>query len=103
MLSTSAETMVVGPNGRVFLKPSAMEILLSAVRHDERLSKTTEELEISMIVKVPEDELGAFCEVVGTLLDGMSPAELASQPVQELAALYSAHYLPGRASVADVA
>lgn len=103
MLSTSAETMVVGPTGRVFLKPAAMEILLSAVKQDNRLRKTCDELEVSMIVKIPEAELGVFCEVLGRMLDGMSPAELASQPVQELAALYSAHYVPGRSSVADVA
>jgi len=104
MLSTSAETMVVGPNGRVFLKPAAMEILLGALKRDDRLWKTCDELEVSMIVKVPESELAAFVDAVGTLLDGMSPAEMASAPAQEIGALYSAHYVPGfGSSVADVA
>ena len=95
--------MVVGPNGRVFLKPRAMEILLAAIKKDDRLWKTCDEFEVAMIVKVPESELAAFTDVLGAMLEQKSPAELASPDVQELSALYAAHYVPGRASIADVA
>jgi hypothetical protein len=100
----AAETEVVGPNGRVWLTPRALDTLIDVVRGDNRLWKTREELEVAITVQVPPSERHALCDVLGSWLGGMSEAELTNPQVQEIAALYAAQYLPDSGSaIADVA
>ncbi len=103
MLGSSAETMVVGPNGRVSLRAETRQLLLDAISNDTRLTRTTEEFEIALIVKVPESELPSFCDALGGWLGLMSPEELAMPEMQQLSALYRAHASAGWPAIADVA
>ena len=65
---------------------SAIELLSDLIARDGRLAGTWDALEYSLIPRVPDEEIDAFCEVLSQWLEGMSPAELSEPEIREIGA-----------------
>jgi hypothetical protein len=79
--------MFVTPAGRVSLSGSASAVLGAFIAKDERLAGTSYELDYALIARVPDDEIEAFCQVLGDWLGGMSQTELEQPEMLQLSRL----------------
>ena len=86
-ISHANGAMIVATTGRLSVSGRAIELLADLIGRDARLVGTKEAIDYSLIPRIPDAEVDAFCEVLRQWLEAMSPAELSEPEIREIGSL----------------